>query len=434
MSVKIESVAKGSPAYKKRIKAGDELVSINGNEINDVLDYRFYIGDDKLLLEYIRNGRPKKTVINKSNDVDPGLEFDTYLMDKQRHCRNKCIFCFIDQLPKGLRDTLYFKDDDSRMSFLFGNYITLTNLTEREVERIEKMHISPINISVHTTNPELRIKMMNNPSAGESLSIMYRLAESGTKLNCQIVVCPGYNDAQELKRSIRDLAKLYPAVQSIACVPVGLTKFRDGLAEITPFNRDTAAETLDIIEREGDSLLESIGERLVYASDEFYIMSGRELPSGEYYGDYAQLDNGVGICTLLREEFIAAMDDFPSDDVERNLTIATGAAVAPILSEMVDIASKKWHNLHCKVVPVVNHFFGEDINVTGLITGADLISRLKGEALGDRLLLSVSMFRSEGDIMLDDTSVDDIESALGVTVEQVQNDGYSLLCAMLGFN
>lgn len=434
MSVRIKSVLKGSPAFKKRIKSGDELVRINGNDIEDILDYQFYIGDEKLYLEYLRDGKARKTVIRKKADTDLGLEFDTYLMDKQRHCRNKCIFCFIDQLPKGLRDTLYFKDDDSRMSFLFGNYITLTNLTEHEVDRIIKMHISPINISVHTTNPELRVKMMNNPHAGESLDIMYRLAEAGTRLNCQLVICPGYNDADELVRSVRDLAALYPAVQSIACVPVGLTKFRDGLVPLTPFNPDSAAATLDIIEREGDRLMSELGERLVYASDEFYIMSGRALPNGDYYGDYAQLDNGVGICTLMKEEFICAIDDFAADDKVRHLTVATGAAVAPILREMVDIACKKWHNLHCNVVPVVNHFFGEDINVTGLITGADLIEQLKGQSLGDKLLLSVSMFRSEGDIMLDDTSVADIESALGVTVEQVQNDGYSLLCSMLGFN
>ncbi len=431
MSVKIRSVIAGSPADKKRIKSGDELISINGNTIDDVLDYQFYVSEPKLKLEYIRDGKYRRTVVRKSDIDDLGLEFDTYLMDKQRHCRNKCVFCFIDQLPKGLRDTLYFKDDDSRMSFLFGNYITLTNLTEHEVDRIIKMHISPINISVHTTNPELRVRMMNNPHAGESLNMMYRLANAGTKLNCQLVICPEYNDGDELVRSIRDLAELYPAVQSIACVPVGVTKFRDGLAKITPFNPTTAAETLDIIEREGERIKSKIGERLVYASDEFYIMSGRELPCGEYYGDYDQLDNGVGICTLLREEFVAAMDDFDSDDIERNFTIATGAAVAPILREMVDIACKKWHNLHCNVVPIINHFFGEDINVTGLITGTDLISQLERKSLGDRLLLSVSMFRNEGDIMLDDTSVADIESALGVTVQQVQNDGYSLLCAML---
>ncbi len=431
MSVKIESVVKGSPADKKRLKSGDELVSINGNAIDDVLDYQFYADDEKLMIEYLRGGKIRTAKLRKSAEDDLGLEFDTYLMDKQRHCKNKCIFCFIDQLPEGLRDTLYFKDDDSRMSFLFGNYITLTNLTEHEVERIIKMHISPINISVHTTNPELRVKMMSNPRAGESLDILYRLAENGTRLNCQLVICPGYNDADELKRSIRDLAALYPAVQSIACVPVGLTKYREGLAEITPFNPTTAAATLDIIEQEGDMLVNKLGERLVYASDEFYIMSGRALLSGELYGDYAQLDNGVGVCTLLREEFIAAIEDFDADDVERNITIATGTAVAPILREMVDIARKKWHNLHCDVVPVINHFFGEDINVTGLITGTDLISSLKGKSLGDRLLLSVSMFRNEGDIMLDDTSVEDIESALGIKVEQVQNDGYSLLCSIL---
>ncbi len=431
MSVKIQSVKKGSPAGKKHLKAGDELLSINGNTIEDVLDYQFYADEERLELEYLRQGKLRKAVVCKDEYVDLGLEFDSYLMDSQRHCRNKCVFCFIDQLPKGLRDTLYFKDDDSRMSFLFGNYITLTNLTEHEVERIIKMHISPVNISVHTTNPELRVKMMANPAAGESLAIIGRLAAAGIKLNCQIVVCPGYNDSEELVRSIRELSAYYPALQSVACVPVGLTKYREGLAELTPFNPESAAETLGIIEREGDRLLDEIGERLVWASDEFYIMSGKPLPSGEYYGDYVQLENGVGMCALLRDEFVSAIEDFAPDDTKRHLTIATGVAVAPILREMVDIACKKWHNLHCNVVPIVNHFFGEDINVTGLITGDDLISQLKGKALGDKLLLSVSMFRSEGDIMLDGTSVEDIEASLNVKVEQVQNDGCSLLCAIL---
>lgn len=434
MSVKISSVENNSPAYKKHMRAGDELVSINGNEIDDVLDYRFHICERKLRIEYLRDGKIRKTTVKKADDVELGLTFDTYLMDKQHHCKNKCIFCFIDQLPKGLRDTLYFKDDDSRMSFLFGNYITLTNITEHEVDRIIKMHISPVNISVHTTNPELRVRMMKNPHAGESLDIMYRLARAGTSINCQIVVCPDYNDGDELIRSIHDLAELYPAVRSIACVPVGITKYRDGLEKLTPFNAKSAAETLDIIEREGDRLLNELGERLVYASDEFYIMANKPLHDSDYYGDYAQLENGVGMCTLLKSEFAEAVDSFDADDRERKLTIATGVAVAPVLREMVDIAQKKWHNLHCNVVPVINHFFGEDINVTGLITGVDLIGQLKGQPLGDRLLLSAGMFRSEGDIMLDDTSVTDIETQLGVTVELVQNGGYELLCAMLGFN
>ena len=275
MSVKISSVESYSPAYKKHMRAGDDLVSINGNEIDDVLDYRFHICERKLRIEYLRDGKIRKTTVKKADDVELGLTFDTYLMDKQHHCKNKCIFCFIDQLPKGLRDTLYFKDDDSRMSFLFGNYITLTNITEHEVDRIIKMHISPVNISVHTTNPELRVRMMKNPHAGESLDIMYRLARAGTSINCQIVVCPDYNDGDELIRSIHDLAELYPAVRSIACVPVGITKYRDGLEKLTPFNAKSAAETLDIIEREGDRLLNELGERLVYASDEFYIMANK---------------------------------------------------------------------------------------------------------------------------------------------------------------
>lgn len=432
MSVRIESVDAGSVCEKHGIKADDVLISINGNEIMDVLDYQFYATESKLLLEIERNGKKRSVSLKKIDYEDLGLNFCTYLMDEQKPCRNKCVFCFIDQLPKGLRESLYFKDDDSRLSFLFGNYITLTNISEHEVDRIIKMHISPINISVHTTNPELRNRMMHNRFAGDSLKVLYRLAEAGTKINCQLVLCPGWNDGDELKKTLDDLTSLYPSVQSIAAVPLGMTKFRDGLEKLTPYNKDSARATVSIIEDYGDKCLKKYGTRIVYAADEFYLKAELPMPDEDYYEEYAQLDNGVGMCTLLKSEFVQTVNEenMPYDE-SVNVSIATGTAAYPLLCELVDIAKKKWHNLNCKVFEIKNNFFGESITVSGLITGGDLISQLKNQDLGNTLLLPSSMFRAQGDIMLDDTSVNDIETALNVRVRITQNDGFDLLSAIL---
>lgn len=432
MSVRIESVDAGSVCEKHGIKADDVLISINGNEIMDVLDYQFYATESKLLLEIERNGKKHFVSLKKKDYEDLGLNFCTYLMDEQKPCRNKCVFCFIDQLPKGLRDSLYFKDDDSRLSFLFGNYITLTNISEHEVDRIIKMHISPINISVHTTNPKLRNRMMHNRFAGDSLKVLYRLAEAGTKINCQLVLCPGWNDGDELKKTLDDLTSLYPSVQSIAAVPLGMTKFRDGLEKLTPYNKESARATVSIIEDYGDKCLKKYGTRIVYAADEFYLKAELPMPDEDYYEEYAQLDNGVGMCTLLKSEFVQAVNEenMPYDE-SVNVSIATGTAAYPLLCELVDIAKKKWHNLNCKVFEIKNNFFGESITVSGLITGGDLIDQLKNQDLGNTLLLPSSMFRAQGDIMLDDTSVNDIETALNVRVRITQNDGFDLLSAIL---
>lgn len=432
MSVRIESVDAGSVCEKHGIKADDVLISINGNEIMDVLDYQFYATESKLLLEIERNGKKHSVSLKKKDYEDLGLNFCTYLMDEQKPCRNKCVFCFIDQLPKGLRDSLYFKDDDSRLSFLFGNYITLTNISEHEVDRIIKMHISPINISVHTTNPKLRNRMMHNRFAGDSLKVLYRLAEAGTKINCQLVLCPGWNDGDELKKTLDDLTSLYPSVQSIAAVPLGMTKFRDGLEKLTPYNKESARATVSIIEEYGDKCLKKYGTRIVYAADEFYLKAELPMPDEDYYEEYAQLDNGVGMCTLLKSEFVQAVNEenMPYDE-SVNVSIATGTAAYPLLCELVDIAKKKWHNLNCKVFEIKNNFFGESITVSGLVTGGDLISQLKNQDLGNTLLLPSSMFRAQGDIMLDDTSVNDIETALNVRVRITQNDGFDLLSAIL---
>ncbi len=431
MSVLITNVDDGSLAKRKGILSGDMLLSVNGNEISDVLDYRFHIVNKKLKLRLLRDGKERAVTIRKDEQEDIGLDFETYLMDKQQSCRNKCIFCFIDQLPKGLRESLYFKDDDSRMSFLFGNYITLTNISEHEVDRIIKMHISPINVSVHTTNPELRVRMMKNRHAGEALDILYRLANAGTKLNCQLVLCPDINDGAELERSLADLTALYPSVQSVAVVPVGITKYREGLEELKNYTPETAEKVLDIMERVGEECFEKYGTRLVYASDEFYLKAGRPLPDADFYEEFAQLENGVGMCTLMKSQFADALDGSESDGRKREVSIATGLGFLPLMREMVDTAMQKWHNLDVKVYGIVNDFFGHDIDVSGLVTGRDLIAQLKGQPLGERLLLPSCMFRSEGDLMLDDVSKEDIEQALNVPVRLTANDGYELLEALL---
>lgn len=433
MSVVIETVEHGSVAYKKGIRPGDVLKSINGSGINDVLDYQFYITDEKLDIVILRGGRERRVHIKKPEYEDIGLVFSTYLMDEQHTCRNKCIFCFIDQMPPGMRKSLYVKDDDERMSFLFGNYITLTNLREEDIQRIIKMHISPINISVHTTNPELRVRMMKNRFAGECLRYIDMFAAAGIKMNCQLVLCPGINDSEELRRTIEKLASLYPEVQSIAAVPVGLTAYRDGLEKIEPFNADTAKKVLDIINGYGDRFEKEYGVRLVYPADEFYVICGLDTPAYEYYGDFLQLENGVGMCTLLRHDFSEALSTAPKAVPDRKISIATGEASYKIIKHLVDMAQDKWHNLECRVYKIDNDFFGRSISVTGLICGQDLIKQLKDAELGECLLISDSMLDSENARFLDDATPPEVESALGVPVRAVPcNGGYELLSALIG--
>ena len=433
MSVIIGSVEKGSIAYKKGIRAGDTLVSIDKNEIMDVLDYRFYQNNSKLKVEYINSKGKNKTAKIKKNEYDElGLQFETYLMDKKHSCRNKCVFCFIDQLPKGLRESLYFKDDDSRLSFLFGNYITLTNITEHEIERIIKMHISPINISVHTTNPELRVKMMNNKNAGEALKIIERFNNAGIKLNCQLVLVPDYNDKDELKRSLRDLTAL-ENVECVAAVPVGLTRYRDGLAELKPFDTENAALTIDIIDSFGEECLKKYGERRVFAADEFYIKAKRELPCADYYEEFHQLENGVGLVPLLQSEVKSAMaeDDYILSK-KRIITIATGEAAYPFICKIVDNIRKKWDNLECNVIAVKNNFFGGHITVAGLVTATDIIEQLEGISLGEELLIPSVMLRDGGDMFLDSITLGELSEKLNIKITPVNNDGYEFLDKVLG--
>lgn len=430
MAVKIYNVTKGSRAEKAGIKSGEILLKINSNEIVDVLDYRFYQVNRQLKLE-ISDGENTRTVeITKGEYDEIGLEFETYLMDEQHSCRNKCIFCFIDQLPKGLRKSLYFKDDDSRLSFLFGNYITLTNITEHEIERIIKMHISPINVSVHTTNPELRCKMMNNRFAGDALKNLKRFADAGITLNCQIVACPGINDGDELLRTMRDLENL--GVEMTAIVPVGLTAYRDGLYPLVPYNKETAAQTLDLIEQYGDMCKEKYGRRIFFAGDEFYILAEREIPAHEFYEDFSALEDGVGMITYLTDDVKWALEEFENDEnPNHTVTVACGTGVYPFMKKIMAMINEKFPNITINTQPIKNNFFGGGVNVSGLVTGGDLINQLKGKNIGERLIIPSSMLRFENDLFLDDVSTDDVERELNVQLVAVNNNGADLVNAII---
>ncbi len=430
MAVTISGVLPGSSAARKWIRPGDRLLTLNGHEITDVLDYRFYL-DEPRLSAVLETPEGKRVVrLHRDADGETGLIFDTYLMDKQHRCRNKCVFCFIDQMPSGMRESLYFKDDDSRLSFLFGNYITLTNLSEHEVSRIIDMHISPLHVSVHTTNPELRCRMMHNRFAGESLSLLHRFADAGIRLECQLVLCPGMNDGDELLRSMRDLAALGSAVESVAAVPVGLTKYREGLEPLRLFTKEEAAAVIDAIEAFGDRMLKEHGNRIFYPADEFYIKAGRPIPDAAFYGEMAQLENGVGLVALLFEEFRRALETCRTTPAGTPMTIATGTAAAPLMRMLIDEAGKKWDNLHVDVVEIRNEFFGETITVAGLITGGDLIHQLR-DRVAPVLLIPDTMLRHEGDRFLDDVLPGDVERELGVELRVVPVDGAALLQELL---
>lgn len=430
MAVKIYNVTKGSHAEKAGIKRGEILLKINSNEIVDVLDYRFYQVNRQLSLE-ISDGEKERTVeITKGEYDEIGLEFETYLMDEQHSCRNKCIFCFIDQLPKGLRKSLYFKDDDSRLSFLFGNYITLTNITEHEIERIIKMHISPINVSVHTTNPELRCKMMNNRFAGDALKYLKRFADAGITLNCQIVACPGINDGDELLRTMHDLENL--GVEMTAIVPVGLTAYRDGLYPLVPYNKETAAQTLDLIEQYGDMCKEKHGRRIFFAGDEFYILAEREIPSPEFYEDFSALEDGVGMIAYLTDDVKWALEELENDEnPNHTVTVACGTGVFPFMKKIMAMINEKFPNITINTQPIKNNFFGGGVNVSGLVTGGDLINQLKGKNIGERLIIPSSMLRFENDLFLDDVSTNDVERELKVELIAVNNNGADLVNAII---
>lgn len=431
MAVKIFDVTTGSHADKAGIKKGETLLSINSNEIVDVLDYRFYQVNRKLTLEVADEDKNVRTIeMTKGEYEEIGLEFETYLMDKQHSCRNKCIFCFIDQLPKGMRESLYFKDDDSRLSFLFGNYITLTNITEHEIDRIIKMHISPINVSVHTTNPELRCKMMNNRFAGDTLKYLKRFADAGITLNCQIVSCPGINDGDELVRTLTDLENL--GVNMTAIVPVGLTRYRENLYPLVPYNKETAGQTIDIIEKMGDECVKKHGRRIFFPGDEFYLIAEREIPSPEFYEDFSALEDGIGMIAYLTDDVGWKLEELDADEsLCHKVTIACGEGVFPYMKRIMSMINEKFPNITINTRAIKNNFFGGGVNVSGLVTGGDLVDQLRGDDLGDRLIIPSSMLRFENDLFLDDVSTDDVERELGVTLVPVNNNGNDLVEAVI---
>ena len=432
--VTITGVEKASPAAKHGILPGDILISINGHDINDVLDYRFRLTEKKITLLIHRGPDLKEITIKKDEYSDIGLEFETYLMDKKHSCRNKCVFCFIDQLPKGMRDTLYFKDDDSRLSFLMGNYITLTNLSEEDVDRIIEMKTSPINVSVHTTSPELRVKMMKNKNAGKVLSYLRRFADAGISLNCQIVLCKGINDGKELERSMTDLAALYPSLVGVSIVPAGITNYREGLCHLEPFTAEEAGEVIDTIDKFGEKCLKKFGTRLFFSSDELYIEAGRELPGEDYYEGYPQIENGVGMIRSMDGEFTDELDFLDEYDLEkpRKVSVATGAAAYDFIKSLADRLCEQVPTLECHVYKIINDFFGHNITVAGLLTGKDLANQLKGKDLGDRLLIPRVTLRSEGDVFLDDTTPEWLAEQLrGIEVVPVESTGNDFVSKVL---
>ena len=436
--VRINLVGEGSAAARRGILPGDYLLEINGRKVNDVIDYRFFVTEEKLSMLLMRDGKRYNVSIRKPQYSDIGLEFETYLMDEKRHCRNKCVFCFIDQNPKGMRETIYFKDDDERLSFLFGNYITLTNLKDSDIERIIEMRISPVNVSVHTTNPDLRVRMMKNKNAGEAFNILKRLCESGISVNAQIVLCREYNDGLELTRTMDDLKSLFPGVQSVAIVPAGVTKHREDLADLKPYDRISATSALEQIVSYGDRCVKETGHRIFFPADEFYVLSETPIPDESFYENYMQLDNGVGMLRSLREEFLAAMNtEDKALSKKRRVTVVTGHAAYKEINELCKLEEAFFNKdgtipLTVNVFALNNRFFGENITVAGLIVGRDIIEQLKEKNLGDEILIPRSMLRNEGDLFLDDIHIDELSEELGTRVTPVENDGWELWNALAG--
>ena len=431
---KIASVDAHSPAQRAGVRPGETLTHVNGHPIVDVLDYKFYTYDPRLELELMgEDGRSRRVRVRKDEGEDLGLEFGSYLMDRARSCANRCIFCFVDQMPPGMRETLYFKDDDARLSFLMGNYITLTNLSQREIQRVCDLRISPVNISVHATDPALREAMLKHRRAGECLEIMRRFAQAGIEMNCQVVACPGVNDGPALARTLRELGELHPAVTSVAVVPVGVTKFREGLCHIEPYTPEQAAALIDQVEAFGAAFLKEHGTSLAWCSDEFYLIAGRDLPEKAYYEDMDQLENGVGMLQLLLHQAELAADEDLSELAPSPFSVATGVSAAPFVEQVVDMVRGKCGNIKGMVFPISNRFFGETITVSGLITGRDLIEQLQGKELGERLLIPDNMLRAGERVFLDDVTVEQLEEALGVQVVAVPADsGFDLVDAILG--
>ncbi len=429
----IKNVLPGSIAEELEISAGDKLLAINDQEIEDVFDYHFLANEEYLTVLIEKpDGEQWELEIEKEYEEDLGIEFEQGLMDEYRSCRNKCIFCFIDQMPKDMRETLYFKDDDSRLSFLQGNYVTLTNMSDHDIDRIVRYHLEPINVSFQTTNPELRCEMLHNRFAGEALKKVDKLYEGGITMNGQIVLCKGINDGEELERSIRDLMKYAPQLQSVSVVPVGLSKYRDGLYPLQPFTKEDAKEVLHIIHKWQKKAYEEFGIHFIHGGDEWYILAEEELPEKERYDGYLQLENGVGMLRLLMNEFEDGYESLNGDEIDREVSIATGFLAYPYIQRMADRIMEKYPKSKLHVYGIRNDFFGELITVSGLITGQDLIGQLKGKALGEKLLLPCNMLRIEEQDFLDDVTLQDVKDALQVPVDIVKSSGQDFIDAVLG--
>jgi len=426
----VKSVEDGSIAMEMGIEPGDKVLAIDNTEIEDIFDYQFMIQDTyiEVLIEKA-DGEQWLLEVDKEFDEDLGIIFENGLMDEYRHCHNKCIFCFIDQMPKGMRETLYFKDDDSRLSFLQGNYVTLTNMSDADIQRICRYHLSPINISFQTMNPQLRCKMLNNRFAGEALKKVDVLNDAGICMNGQIVLCKGINDGIELEFSIRELMRYIPNLESVSVVPVGLSKYREGLYPLEPFTKEDAKEVLTLIHKYQQECMEQYGTHFVHASDEWYILAEEELPEEARYDGYLQLENGVGMLRLLMEEFGQAMEErkgqegFPNTRITKEISMATGLLAYPYIVKMVNAVCEAYPNIKVHVYPITNHFFGEKITVSGLLTGQDIRDQLMGKVLGEVLLLPQNVLRSGERVFLDDLTVEDLERALQVPVNIVKSSG-----------
>ena len=429
----VKSLMPGGIGEELGIEPGDKLLAINGNEIQDVFDYYYYEESEQLLLLIEKpDGEEWELEIEKDEDESLGIEFDQSLMDEYRSCRNKCMFCFIDQMPKGMRETLYFKDDDSRLSFLQGNYITLTNMSDHDVERIVKYHLEPINISFQTTNPELRCKMLHNRFAGEALKKVDILYRGQIEMNGQIVLCKGVNDGEELERTIRDLTGYLPYLKSVSIVPVGLTKYRDGLYPLEPFTKEDAREVLSVIHRWQEKIYQEHGIHMIHAGDEWYVLAEEEVPEEERYDGYLQLENGVGMMRLLFNEVQEALSAVTGDGRQREISLATGRLMYPYIGKILEEIRKKFPNITTHLYAIRNDFFGERITVSGLITGQDLTGQLKGQPLGERLLLPCNMLKIGEPVFLDDFTLEEVENSLQVKTDIVKSSGQDLLDAVIG--
>ena len=429
----ISGVKPDSIAMELELEPGDELISINGKEIEDVFDYQF-LTEDEYLLVVVRknNGEEWELEIEKDYNEDLGIEFENGLMDDYKSCSNKCMFCFIDQMPPGMRETLYFKDDDSRLSFLQGNYVTLTNMKDKDIERIIYYNLGPINVSVHTTNPKLRCTMLHNRFAGEALKKIKRLSDAGIEMNGQVVLCKGVNDGEELERTIRDLTEYIPNMQSLSIVPVGLTKYREGLYPLEAFEKEDAGKVLEQIHRWQDYCMEHFGTHFVHGGDEWYLLAEQPLPSAENYDGYIQLENGVGMITLLRDEFREALAAEKGDaNLKRTVTLVTGKLAGPILEELTGEMKEKFPNVKIRVRVIRNDFFGERITVAGLLTGQDIVKQLQGKDLGEALFLPSQIVKADEPIFLDDMTVEELQNALQVPVIIVQSSGVGLFNRMI---